>query len=101
MSTRLNLQTELESIDGVKKVYFQPPESVKLIYPCIVYELSNEQFSHADNSLYSKRKRYSITIIDKNPDSSIPDGIEKFKYCSFNRFFVSDNLNHFVYTIYY
>ena len=41
MKTRLELDEELVKILGSKNVYFQPPESLKLNYPAIVYSLSN------------------------------------------------------------
>ena len=51
MDRRLKLQTLLESIKGVSKVYFQPPETVKMSYPCIVYLLDADKGLHANNSL--------------------------------------------------
>ena len=49
---RSDFQTVLESIPGVEKVYFQPPESVKLVYPCILYEYSRASHIYADNITY-------------------------------------------------
>ena len=40
MASRLNLHNSLIEALGTKSVYFQPPESVKLVYPCIIYEES-------------------------------------------------------------
>lgn len=37
MASRLDLQTFLEELLESKNVYFQPPESVKMKYPAIVY----------------------------------------------------------------
>lgn len=41
MASRLNLQTFLEEILESRNVYFQPPESVKMKYPAIVYALDD------------------------------------------------------------
>ena len=41
MDSRPNLQAKLEEILGNKNVYFQPPESLKLNFPAIVYKRSN------------------------------------------------------------
>lgn len=101
MRTRLQLQTDLEEVSGISNVYYQPPESFKLLYPCIVYELGGENVVYANNYLYVGKKRYTVTVIDKNPESLIPDRIRRMKLCSFDRAFVSDNLNHFVFNIYY
>lgn len=101
MASRLNLQTLLEEKLGSRNVYFQPPESVKLNYPCIIYERNTGRDFHADDFLYNYRKNYTLTVIDKNPDSEIPDKILYLPFCSFDRFYVTDNLNHWTYTIYY
>lgn len=101
MASRLNLHELLGNIPGVSKVYFQPPESVKLIYPCIIYERNNIRTFQADDDLYNYKKSYTITVIDKNPDSAIPDELEKLRYCTIDRFYTADNLNHWIFTIYY
>lgn len=101
MADRLELQTLLEEILETRNVYFQPPESFKINYPCIVYNKSDENYRHADDLKYYNRNVYDVTIIDKNPDSEIPKKVSELPYCSFNRFFVSDNLNHTVYRLVY
>lgn len=102
MGSRLELQNKLEDILGSRNVYFQPPESIKLKFPCIVYHMNKKNIKHADNLSYKKDKSYTVTIIDSDPDSEIGDILESnFEYCSQDRQFTSDNLNHFVYTLYY
>lgn len=101
MASRLNLQKLLEDILGSRNVYFQPPESIKLSYPCIIYERDDGRSFQADDELYNYRKSYSTTVIDKNPDSLIPDELEKLRYCTLDRYYQADNLNHWVFTIYY
>lgn len=99
MDNRLRLHNVLISILGVKKVYYQPPESVKLEYPCIIYELSNIFFKYANDDKYLHNNSYTVTLIDSDPDSTIVDEILKLPFISFDRHFTSDNLNHFVFTI--
>lgn len=102
MASRLNLQTELEEILGSRNVYFQPPESLKMKYPCIRYSLAGMVSRHADNRIYSNTKRYEVTVIDHDPDSDIYEKIlDKFEMCSFDRSYVADNLNHKTLTLYY
>lgn len=96
-----DLQTLLESILGSPNVYFQPPESVKMSYPAIVYTLSNIGNNHANNNVYLQSFSYEITVIDYEPDSKIAMAISKLPKCRFNRHFKSDNLNHYVFTLYY
>ena len=101
MRPRSELGDKFSLISGVRKVYYQPPESIKLEYPCIIYKLSKDWAIHANDRRYVGMRRYQVTVIDKEPDSTIPTEVEKIPYCSFDRFFTSDNLNHFVYTIYH
>lgn len=98
-NSRVHLQHILEDLIGNKNVYFQPPESFKLKYPCIIYTKSDESYRHADNMKYYNRNVYDITVIDPDPDSCIPKKVSELPYCRYNRFYVADNLNHNVYTI--
>ena len=99
--SRLDLHEILVEILGSRNVYFQPPESFKLQYPCIVYERSNIYTDYADNINYIKKNQYSVMVIDKNPDSIIPNKLLELPYCQFNRHFVIDNLNHDVLILYF
>jgi len=101
MGTRLELQSLLEDLLDSRNVYFQPPESIAMSYPCIVYQRSDIRIEHADNNPYALKKRYMITVIDRNPDSNIPDKVALLPSCAFNRHFTADNLNHDVFTIFY
>lgn len=101
MSERVELQPVLEQLLGNRNVYFQPPESIKIAFPCIIYELNNIDIKFANDNKYLKKKRYTLTYIDKNPDSSVLDKILSLAYCSYDRRFVSDNLYHDVFTIYF
>lgn len=98
---RVELQRMLEGMLGSRNVYFQPPTGTKLNYPCIVYRLQAANDIHADDRLYRRLKRYSLTYITKNPEDPMVDTIDDLRYCSFASFFTSDNLNHYVYDIYY
>lgn len=99
--SRLNLQTLLEEILGSEQVHFQAPESGKMTYPAIVYALAGIDNTHANNDVYMQSKSYEITVIDYDPDSEIVNKVSKLPKCRFNRHFKSDNLNHYVFTIYY
>lgn len=101
MGTRLNLQTLLETLLGSDKVYFQPPPSHVMSYPCIVFNRSNIRSKSADNAPYKLTKEYTITVIDANPDSIVPDKIAKLPQAIFDRHFASGNLNHDVFNILY
>lgn len=101
MGLRLNLQAILENTLGSRNVYFQPPATMVLKYPCIVYTLNNIDTRSANDKSYLISKQYRVTIIDPNPDSDIPNRVIQLPTCSFIRHFTADNLNHDVYNIYY
>lgn len=101
MGQRLNLQTLLEELLGSRNVYFQPPASIQIKYPCIVYNRDDAITLHADNKPYSHTKRYQVTVIDRSPESPVPDKIAALPLCTFDRFFAADNLNHDVFTLYF
>lgn len=99
---RLGLHERLVDILGSRCVYFQPPESVKLQYPCIVYERYGMKIDKADNSVYTRGVQYRITIVDNSPDSIVVDRLSKaFATIRFIRHYAVDGLNHDVFTIYY
>ncbi len=88
--------------DDDAHVYHQPPESVKLKYPCIVYKMTDIPVNHADNLHYVEHRTYQLTVIDPDPDSKLREKVaSSLKWCSFSRSYVADNLNHFVFTLYY
>ena len=101
MSSRTELQTLLESILGTDAVYFQPPSNLEMKYPCIIYRRTKIDTRFANNSPYSHKKKYMVTVIDKNPDSLIPDKIVKLPACTHDRQYTASNLNHDVFTLYY
>lgn len=98
---RAELDAVLRDILGNGHCYFQPPESIKLKFPCIIYECEGYSIRHADNIPYMSAKRYSIKLIYKDPDNDLPDKIQNLPMCSFDRRFVSDNLYHDVFIIYW
>lgn len=86
----------------VPNVYFQPPETIKLSYPCVVYNLSSIDHQYADNKTYIGKRRYECTLITKDPDDDRVDEIvNTFELCKFDRFFTANNLNHNVFVIYW
>jgi hypothetical protein len=101
MDKRLELQTILEDVLGSRNVYFQPPESIKLNYPCILYFRTTVTPTFANNLPYTTQKQYLVTVIDSDPDSVIPDKVQALPKTIFERHYKKDDLNHDVYKIYY
>lgn len=99
MASRLSLSEVLHSITN--NVYYQPPESVKLKFPCIVYKRTSIDETHADDTLYLSRYEYQVTYISKEPDTTKPEEIARLPYCSAGRFFVTDSMYHYPFTIFW
>lgn len=86
--------------DICSHVYYQPPESKKLDYPCIIYQRKSGDTLFADDIPYTFTMCYTVTVIDKDPDSELPDMVAALPMCKMDRCFTSDNLNHSVFTLY-
>ena len=103
---RTELQTILEGLfegmeDVEAHVYFQPPTNFQMQYPCIVYKREDSLTRYADDKKYMHAKRYQVTVIDRDPDTELPDKVEELPLCGFDRFFPADGLNHYVFTLYF
>lgn len=101
MNRRIQLHQILVDLLGSTNVYFQPPSTVQMKFPCIIYSRDARDEKFADNILYLGKDRYSISVVDKNPDSDIPDKVGALPLTSFSQHYVVDNLNHDVYSTYY
>lgn len=98
---RLDMHELLCSILGSDNVYYQPPESIKMRYPCILYNHVDQSIEHADDLPYKIDSVYMVTYISRDPDSEVPSEIEKLRSCRFDRHYVADNLHHYVYKVRY
>ena len=101
MASRLDLQDKLEELNENRNVYFQPPSNIQMNYPAIKYEIDRIDTKFANDSSYICNKRYTITVISKNAKPEIIDKLLDLPMCTFDRSYQSDNLNHFVFTIYW
>lgn len=102
MDRRLELDALLRTVGETENVYFQPPETIKMAYPAIVYFRGRDNTRHADNRIYKRLKGYEVTYITRDPDSDVPDKIGDLQYCRQARKpYVADNLYHHVYELYF
>ena len=103
MSRRLKLHNVLCDIlscpdQGPEcRAYFQPPSSVKMKYPAIVYALNDIDNAFADNRVYLSARKYS----DSDPDSSLIGKVASMPTSRYNRHYTKDNLNHDVFEIFF
>ena len=70
---RVEVQRKLESV--TPNVYFQPPANVSMNYPCIVYHKAPPKDIYANDQRYGSRQKYTITVMDRNPDTQIAEQI--------------------------
>jgi hypothetical protein len=99
MAPRLELQSLLEEL--TEHVYFQPPTNIQMQYPCIVYSRDGTSSGYANNELYRHAARYQVTVVDRDPDTEIAGKVEALRYSAFDRFFAADDLNHYVFNVYF
>ena len=95
---RVELQALLK--EYCDTVYFQPPSSIRINYPCIVYNRSTDYINRANNSLYMKEKLYRVTVMDKNPDSDIADRLQELPWAVIISRDVIDNIYQTTLNIY-
>jgi len=101
LDRRLKFHQILCDILGNSYVYFQPPESVKLHYPCIVYNRATGSGEYADNQLYTFRIAYEVIYISKDPDNEVILKLIALPYSAMNRSYTANNLNHDSFNIYF
>lgn len=107
MGSRLELHEILSKIvnktesDGDTHVYYKPPSNLLMKYPAIRYRLSGINNVYASNIVYGQSRFYELTVIDRDPDSEIVTKVSQLPMCTFDRSYVSDNLNHTVFTLYF
>ena len=100
MNDRLGLHNLLLSM-GVTNVYYQTPPNITMKYPSIVYEKNSIENKHADDSVYYQKTSYLITIISKVVDDDLISKISLLPKCSYDRSFISNNMYHTVFKMYY
>lgn len=102
MNKRLQLHNELIELVGNENVYFQPPASVELSYPCVIYSVGTGYVTRADDMAYNYTNSYEVMFIFKQPNLDIIERVlMTLPMCNVSRVYVADNLNHYVFNLYY
>lgn len=98
---RSELNTVLKTILGTNNVYFQPPENIKINYPCIIYERDSINARFASNTLYKHNFSYSLMYVSNDPESEdILLKLASLPMCRHYRHYKYKNLNHDVFKIF-
>lgn len=97
-----SLRDHLQSIAPIK-VYYQPPEDVRLEYPCGILTFTGIEKLNADNTTYKMHHRWNVLLILRNPDEEfyIVDAIGALPLCRFDRAYTADGLYHYNYVLYW
>ena len=98
LDLRERLTAIMEECGEEPRLYFQPPESVKIEYPCVIYQLRTMTSDYADNLPYRTGIGYDVTYISRSPTSKVPARMAKEPMFGFDRYYKADNLNHYAYT---
>lgn len=100
-ANRLELSDLLQKVSADAgehiNLYHQPPENVKLEYPCIIYKLDNMPSNYADDRPYITTISYELTYITRSPVSEVPANLVKVPKMAFDRYYVYENLHHYTY----
>ena len=83
-------------------IYFQPPESLRMVYPALVYNVSRRDYEQADNQLYAQFLIWDLTWISKTPLDFVVDALlSQLECCVPTREYVSDGLYHTQLSLYF
>lgn len=86
---------------GIEHVYTQPPESVKLEYPCVILRATTGESLYAGNMPYHYEDRYEATYIRRARDPNMVSNIAmSFAKCRNDRSYSAENLYHSIFVIY-
>lgn len=101
MSSRNELQGKLEELLKSKHVYYNPPSTLKMEYPCIRYSLKVIKSRFANSAPYSLLPCYELIVIAKESDHEVIKDLMMLPYCTHVNHYKADNLNHDVLTIHW
>lgn len=100
MDNRLELHERL--LEYYPNVYFQPPENITMVYPCIVYNRTGLDTQFGNNKVYLDKQQYQLMVIEHDPDSDVSKRLVKdLPYCRVTQYYTVENLNHTTLSIYY
>lgn len=102
MGSYQDLHQKFINFMGKDMVKFQPSPNYKLTYPCLLYSYTGGRTEFAQNYPYMYTRRYTVTLITRDSTSDLPDRFAMtFPMCVHDRSFVTDNLYHHIFTLYY
>lgn len=78
-------------------LYFEPPASMRIDYPCVIYEFAYPDTTRADNTSYLNKQKFQVSVITKQADTDAHYAIVKtIDNSRFRDIRVEDGLYHFI-----
>lgn len=100
--SRSDLSDILHKIQGNDHIYYQPPESIKIEIPGIIYSKSDIDVIRADNRMYINHDKYTLICLSLTSDNPVVKLlIERLPMCSYDRSYTKNNVYHDVLTVYF
>lgn len=94
------IQSKLRSL-GIDNVYFEPPQTVKMAYPCAVFHRGTISSRSANNRVYKIDDSYELKYITREPDSEMVHKILRaFQMIRHIRHYTADGLHHDQFKLY-
>lgn len=85
-----------------ENIYFSPPDGKELKYPCIIYSLDDDFTRNADNIGFVQYFRYTVTLISRKADNQkLVEQLLALPMCSLSRSYAANNVQHYVFDLYY
>lgn len=99
-----DLRDILYTIHNTENVYYDPPTSIQMKFPCFRFTMNNTNVTYADNFTYLRKPRWTVTYITRDVEDIEPlikDMFDNFKYLVQETQFKAENLQHVVFNLYY
>ena len=91
MANRMTLHRKFKVI--CPKVYFQAPDSEKMEFPCIRYQLNDVKSTMADDLIYVGRREYRVQILSRDVDTEILGQVLALPFTKFKNFMTVNDIN--------
>ena len=100
MDQRLLFHSKLSSVLPGVALFFSKPPDTELVYPCVIYTRSRAKALHANGKKYSVRPMFTCVLMTNLPDDHLFNILENMSLSTHDRSYLSDDINHDVFTIY-
>ena len=98
--SRTELQSKLRTL--APKAWYIRPSTNRMSYPCFVYKATSPSVIRADNRGYAYTNGWEVLYISETENESITQTmLDNFEHCSPGAPYISDDLFHYPFQIYF